>query len=74
MTDESNNPCADGEPDDPASDDEEDEVDEDQDTMEVELDKNELLKPQPGEVIGETFLLAHYTDSTSAGLRKKRVR
>ena len=56
------------------SDDEEDDEDEeDADAMEPDLDKNEILKHQAGELVGDRLLYTKYCGSTSAHQRKKRV-
>jgi len=45
---------------------------EDQEEMEVDLDLGETLKPTGDELTGNHLLNARYSDSASAG-RKKRV-
>lgn len=52
------------------SDDEEDDDDDDQDSMEADLDKDEVLKPEPGRVQGDRLLLNHYTVTAE---KKNRV-
>lgn len=42
--------------------------------MEPDLDKNELLKHQTGELVGDRLLYTKYCGSTSAQQKKKRVR
>ncbi len=41
--------------------------------MEADLDKNELLKPQHGELIGDRLLYTKYCGSMSAAHKQKRV-
>ena len=40
--------------------------------MEADLDKNEAIKPQPGELYGDRLLNSYYVQ-TSGGGKKKRV-
>ncbi|CAH1773074.1 unnamed protein product [Owenia fusiformis] len=57
---------SDEEPDDGESDEEdEDEDEEDQDAMEADLDKAEVLRPQPGELLGDKLLTTQYSNKPS---------
>ena len=61
-------------PDNVESDDEEDDEDEeDADAMEPDLDKNEILKHQSGELVGDRLLYTKYCGSTNTSYKKKRV-
>ena len=61
-------------PDNVESDDEEDDEDEeDVDAMEPDLDKNEILKHQSGELVGDRLLYTKYSGSTNTSYKKKRV-
>lgn len=56
------------------SDDEEedDEEDEDQDSLESDLDKDEIVRPQPGELVGEALLTAHFLLTAPPGTSRGR--
>ena len=41
--------------------------------MEADLDKNEKLKPQPGELYGERLLHTNYIKTSPTLTRKKKV-
>lgn len=69
------NSIAEESPDNAESDDEEDDEDEeDADAMEPDLDKNEILKHQAGELVGDRLLYTKYCGSTAAQQRKRKVR
>ncbi|XP_067659253.1 lisH domain-containing protein ARMC9-like [Haliotis asinina] len=57
------------------SDDEEEEDDdeEDQDALEADLDKDEMIRPQPGELAGESMLCRDYQGEADGSNRKRHT-